>query len=185
VSSPEPAPLPSDLELRPLVPKHATAIVVLIAACDRTYLEWAPSGWSPPPEEAGIAKWEARLAEADRWARGAFESSGRLAAMAAARPAKTQDGVPIEARGRLGALFVDPTRWQEGIGVALLRRAEHAMRDLGCESATLETPESAPARAFYERHGWNPKGGREFKDDLGMWMVEYETSLAAPDTGLT
>ena len=87
MSSPEPALLPSDLKLRPLVPEDAAAIVALISACDRTYLEWAP--------------------------------------------------------------------------------------------------ESAPARAFYERYGWNANGVREFKDDLGMWMVEYETSLAAPDTGLT
>jgi GNAT superfamily N-acetyltransferase len=167
------------------MPAHAAAIGDLIGACDRTYLEWAPDGWSPPPQEAGVAKWEARLAEADRWARGAFESSGRLAAMVAARQARTQDGQPIEARGRLGALFVDPARWKEGIGVALLRHAERAMRDLGFESATLETPESAPARAFYDRCGWKANGVREFKDDLGMWMVEYETSLAARDTGLT
>jgi hypothetical protein len=59
------------------------------------------------------------------------------------------------------------------------------MRDLGCESATLETPEAAPARGFYERNGWRANGMREYKGDLGMWMVEYETSLAAPDTGLS
>ena len=185
MSSPEPAPLPPDLELRPLAPDDAAAIVALIGACDRTYLDWAPSGWSPPPEEPAVAKWEARLAEPGRWARGAFESSGGLAAMVAGRRAMTQDGEPIEARGRLGALFVHPTRWREGIGLALLRRAERAMRDLGCESATLETPEAAPARGFYERHGWHANGVRKFKDDLGMWMVEYESSLTAPDTGLT
>ena len=185
MSSPAPARLPSDLELRPLMPADAVAIVALIGACDRTYLEWAPSGWSPPPEEPGIAKWGTRLGEAKRWAEGAFERSGDLVAMASARAARGDDGTEIKRRGRLGALFVHPERWGEGIGLALLRRAEGAMRDLGCESATLETPEAAPARGFYERNGWRANGMREYKGDLGMWMVEYETSLAAPDTGLS
>lgn len=185
MSTPAPARLPSDLELRPLMAADAGAIVALIGACDRTYLEWAPSGWSPPPEEPGIAKWKARLGEAKRWAEGGFEQSGDLVAMASARAAREDGGTEIEGRGRLGALFVHPERWGEGIGLALLRRAEGAMRDLGCGSATLETPEAAPARGFYDRCGWKANGVREFKDDLGMWMVEYETSLAAPDTDLT
>ena len=182
MSPPEPT-LPGELELRPLSPADAAAIAALIGACDRTYLEWAPSGWSPPAEQPG--KWETRLGEAERWAEGAFDPSGRLIAMGSARRARADDGSDIEARGRLGALFVDPDRWGEGLGLLFLRRAERAMRDLGCESASLETPEDAPARAFYERHGWSAYGGREFKDDLGMWMVEYETSLAAPGGGLS
>ena len=182
MSSPEPA-LPGDLAPRPLVPADAAAIVSLIGACDRTYLEWAPGGWHPPAEQP--AKWETRLGEAERWAEGAFESSGRLVAMASARRARTENGTEIPARGRLGALFVDPDRWGEGIGLALLRRAERALRDLGCESASLETPEGAPARAFYERHGWSAYGGPQFKEDLGMWMLEYETDLAARGAGLS
>jgi GNAT superfamily N-acetyltransferase len=178
-------PLPRGLELRRLEPADVTTIVALIYDCDMSFLEWAPAGWSPPPAEAGIAKWEPRLVEADRWTRGAFDASGGLVAIASARRGRTDDGSTIEARGRLGALFVHPSRWREGIGAALLRRAVQGMRDLDCETASLETPEQGPARAFYERHGWEANGKREFKDDLGMWEVEYETRLTARDPALT
>lgn len=101
--------LPADLELRPLAPHDAAAVAGLVVACDRTYDAWAPPSWRPPPGHEERAKWEQRLAEPDRWARGAWDG-GALVGMVSMRQARDDGGEPIAGVGHLGALFVDPAR---------------------------------------------------------------------------
>jgi GNAT superfamily N-acetyltransferase len=178
VSAAEPAALPSDLELRELRVEDADAIASLIGACDQTYLQWAPSGWTTPPESEAREKWTRRLAEPERWTLGAVDAKGRLVAMVAARQATAGEGREVLlGRGLLEALFVDPPRWGQRIGIGLLERAESAMQGLGFDVAVLSTPEAAPARAFYEKAGWSSNGVREYLESFDMWMVEYEKQL--------
>jgi GNAT superfamily N-acetyltransferase len=169
--------LPSDLTLRDLGPADAAEVAGLIAACDQTYLDWAPDGWQPPPEKEERAKWEERLAEPDRWSKGAVDSEATLIAMVVMRQARDEEDQLISARGHLGALFVHPARQRQGIARRLMLDAEQKMRSRGFRQALLRTPEGAPARRFYEAVGWTGTGEREFRHDFGMWVVHYEKQL--------
>jgi GNAT superfamily N-acetyltransferase len=173
------AALPADLELRELRVSDAQAIAALIDACDQTYLEWAPPDWTPPPQAESVEKWQRRLGGTERWSCGAFDADGRLAAMASARPEVDEDvGEAVPGVAHLGALFVHPSRWREGIGANLLRRAEEGMRELGYRRAVLRTPEGAPARALYESAGWSLTGERDFHESIRMTMAIYAKDLA-------
>jgi GNAT superfamily N-acetyltransferase len=176
VSGAPPA-LPADLTLRPLEPADAASVAALIAACDQTYLEWAPEGWQPPSEDEERAKWAERLAEPDRWSNGAFDAEGALIAMVVTRQARDDKGGLVPDRGHVGALFVDPARQRQAIARRLMADAEKQMRSRGFTRAMLRTPEWAPARRFYEAIGWRESGGREFRDDFGMWVIVYEKQL--------
>ena len=81
--------LPPDLSVRPLEASDDAALVALARACDETYLEWAPAGWSIPDVPPG---WAERLIGPDRWSLAAFDGGGRgrgrLVATVAFRPAR-------------------------------------------------------------------------------------------------
>jgi GNAT superfamily N-acetyltransferase len=171
---------PADLRFRELRPADAGRVAALIAACDQTYLEWAPPGWQPPAEEDERAKWEGRLAEPDRWSKGAFDRSGELIAMVVTRQARDDADEPLAGRGHVGALFVHPGRWRQGIAGRLMAEAEEQMRRRGFRLALLRTPEQAPARRFYEAIGWKGTGQRGFREDFGMWVIDYEKDLGLP-----
>jgi GNAT superfamily N-acetyltransferase len=169
--------LPSDLSLRELGSEDAAASAELISACDQTYIEFAPPGWTPPSEESERERWREILAEPTRLRRGAFNESGALVALLTARQ-EVEDDVPVEGVGHVGALFVHPSRWREGIAAAMLAEGEMLMRERGLGRAKLRTPEWAPARRFYEAQGWSTTGEREFHEQWDMWTVTYEKSLA-------
>jgi GNAT superfamily N-acetyltransferase len=169
--------------MRGLNPGDAGAIAELIGACDETYLEFAPQGWQPPSADQETAKWIERLSEAGRWSCGAFDAQGALVGFAAMRQARTDEepSALVPGIGHLGALFVHPRRWREGIAAHLLDRAEAAMREQGFQIGRLRTPERAPARRFYERHGWSSTGESWYREDFGMTEVGYEKRLADRD----
>jgi len=80
----------------------------------------------------------------------------------------------------VSAVFVDPARWRQGIATVLLSQAEEAMRERGHHLARLWTPEDAPARRFYEAHGWRHDGRRTWHDRLQLAHVGYEKRLLTP-----
>jgi ribosomal protein S18 acetylase RimI-like enzyme len=58
-------------------------------------------------------------------------------------------------RGVVHNLFVVPERRSEGVGSALLRRAEEDLSAFGADVVSLEAmAANADARRFYERHGY-------------------------------
>ncbi|AUV82207.1 GNAT family N-acetyltransferase [Salinigranum rubrum] len=60
-------------------------------------------------------------------------------------------------RGIVHDLFVAPDRRGEGIGSALLVRAEEGLVEFGADAFALEAmATNADARRFYERHGYRP-----------------------------
>jgi GNAT superfamily N-acetyltransferase len=67
-----------------------------------------------------------------------FDQNGRVAGFAAL------------SGGELQAIYVDPPAQGAGVGSALLRAAEDALREA-----------NGLARAFYERHGWELVAGRQ------------------------
>ena len=59
----------------------------------------------------------------------------------------------------LVAIYVEPDRWSQGAGSALMRAAIARLEQLPYEEVFLWTfKENAPAIAFYERHGWKRDG---------------------------
>ena len=60
-------------------------------------------------------------------------------------------------RGLVENLYVVPNRRGEGIGSALLARAERRLRETGVDAISLEAmADNEAARRFYRRHGYEP-----------------------------
>jgi GNAT superfamily N-acetyltransferase len=77
-----------------------------------------------------------------------------------AAPSREPDLEPNVAE--LVALYVEPHRWGQGAGAALLRVAMERLSELPYEEVVLWTfKENASAISFYERHGWRADGDRK------------------------
>lgn len=80
--------------------------------------------------------------------------------------------------GEIRRLYVQPAFQRRGVGRALLAGAVERLRAAGARSVTLWVLESDPgARAFYERMGWRPDGGRRFD---GATDLRYRLAAASP-----
>ena len=122
-----------------------------MSRCHATYRAWAPAGWEPP--EADPKSYE-RLADAERWSRGAFDAEDRLVATAAWEQFKASDGSAAPGVAHVSAVFVDPARWRQGIATGLLSQAEQAMRERATASLASGLPrESRPVTSMKRRDG--------------------------------
>jgi GNAT superfamily N-acetyltransferase len=172
--------LPADLRARPLEAGDGPALAALVTACDRTYLDWAPAGWTAPEV---APDWAARFAEPERWSCCVVDGDGAFAGFVSVRPARASetpgraDGPVLAGVGHVGALFVHPSRWRRGIGAWLLRGAEREMRARGWTAAQLWTPEGAPAERFYAASGWRRDGRVAWHDWIGLTVVGYAKPL--------
>jgi GNAT superfamily N-acetyltransferase len=89
------------------------------------------------------------------------EIDGRFAGYCfVAAPSREQDlGRNV---AELVAIYVEPDRWGQGAGAALMRAALERLGDLPYDEVVLWTfKENAPAIAFYERQGWKRDGGEK------------------------
>ena len=74
--------------------------------------------------------------------------------------------------GELCALYIDPDRWGQGFGVALIADARSRMAAEGFRQAVLWVLNgNSRADRFYRRDGWSPDGRR--KRDV-IWGIEVE-----------
>ena len=77
-----------------------------------------------------------------------------------AAPSREPDLGPDVAE--LVAIYVEPERWGQGAGSALMGAAMDRLADLPYREIVLWTfKENAPAIAFYERHGWRADGSEK------------------------
>jgi GNAT superfamily N-acetyltransferase len=172
--------LPADLRARPFSAGDGPALTELVRACDRTYGDWAPAGWTVPEVGPDFA---ARFADPDRWSCCVVAGDGALVGFASFRPARASetpgrtDGPVLAGVAHVGAVFVHPSRWREGVAGALLRRAEREMRSRGYSAAQLWTPDGAPAERFYLAQGWRRDGRVAWHGWLGLSMVGYAKPL--------
>ncbi len=80
-------------------------------------------------------------------------------------------------------LLVDPRAQRRGIGTALLRAMEEQVEQEGGRWIVVETatiPAYAPARRFYERHGFRLLAVVEDFYDAGEGLALYLKGLAPP-----
>jgi GNAT superfamily N-acetyltransferase len=154
-------------------------MAALMVRGNSTYRGWAPRFWQPPGLERTQSQWNQRLRQTDRWTRVAADRDGALIALASWRPARQygDEGPPVTGVAYVSHLYVDPSRWGNGIASGLLGAAEQAMSDGGNERAILWTPTEAPARDFYERCGWRLDGRELWSAELRLPMVGYEKRL--------
>jgi GNAT superfamily N-acetyltransferase len=92
-------------------------------------------------------------------------------------PARDAD---VTGFGELCALYVDPDRWGQGIGRALLSAARDRMRAAGFRQAILWVlVGNARATRFYEADGWRPDGLRRTEKIWGIVAddVRYRRGL--------
>jgi ribosomal protein S18 acetylase RimI-like enzyme len=135
----------------------------------------------PPEALAALAidagRWRARLtAPPHGWATFVADGDGGVAGFVAVGPSRDDDAV-----GEVYAIYVDPDRWGDGVGRALLERGVEALTTRGFREATLWVLEDNPrARRFYEAAGWAADGARKHEPYLGVDVAEvrYRRSLA-------
>lgn len=84
-----------------------------------------------------------------------------------------------DARITLVALYVDPDRWRQGVGGALLASALERVARRGCREAVLWVlPENRAALAFYERFGFEVEAGVEkIEERSGRPVIRLRASL--------
>jgi GNAT superfamily N-acetyltransferase len=164
------------VQLRPPEPGDVETMLGIVAACDETWRDWTPDGWEPPA--AGSARWVTELGAPGRWTRLAVEPDGRVVGLVSWGPARAGVGwALVPGTAHVGALFVHPDRWRQGIAARLLDAALDAMRREGYVRARLNTPEGAPAERFYAARGWHRDGGVEWHDVVQLPSVGYAIEL--------
>jgi GNAT superfamily N-acetyltransferase len=168
-----------ELEVRDAERDDARALAKLMVRGNGTYREWAPRFWQPPGFDRTHSQWHLRLREGDRWTRVAIDTYRNLVALASWRPAREHgdEGISLPGVAYLSHLYVEPSRWGEGIADGLLELAEKAMREAEFARALLWTPAAAPARGFYEHCGWTLDGRERWSTELHLPMVGYEKQL--------
>ena len=105
------------------------------------------------------------------------EIDGRFAGYCyVAAPAREPDLGPAVAE--LVAMYVDPGRWREGAGRALMEAAIERLSGLPYDQAILWTfKENGRAIAFYERHGWSVDGAEKIHAQSGVPAIRMRRPL--------
>ena len=82
-------------------------------------------------------------------------------------------GDDAELEAELYAIYLHPSRWDRGIGRALLQRAEESMRSSGFREAVLWVLEgNERGERFYRAAGWEHDGGSKLDDFQGATVTE-------------
>jgi GNAT superfamily N-acetyltransferase len=161
--------------LRALRSGDAEGMRAVLEACECSWAEFAPAGWTPPP--AGGAHWLCELEHGPDWTRVA-ECEDAIVGFASWSEARDAAfGPPISGVANLNALFVHPSWWRRGIAARLLEEAEAAMRDAGYAWGRLFTPRGAPAERFYRARGWIADGRLAWHHVLGFTVIGYAREL--------
>jgi GNAT superfamily N-acetyltransferase len=147
----------------------------------RTYRSWAEAGWKPPSRVEMLLGMMQRFTKDGSFCVVAFTDDGEAAGHATARPELDEHEQPRPGMARLTHLFVRRRFWGSGAADLLHEHILAAMSTRGFESACLWTPVGqARARAFYERHGWQPTGALDPDNDLHLELLEYVREVTAP-----
>jgi len=77
--------------------------------------------------------------------------------------APARDGDLTPAAAELVAMYVDPSRWRQGVGSALMGAVIERLDELEYTEVVLWVfRENRAARRFYKRHGFKPDGSERF-----------------------
>jgi ribosomal protein S18 acetylase RimI-like enzyme len=120
-----------------------------------------------------------RLAQWEEWLRGGLEP-GRVVVV-------EQTGLGVRGfaswrrqherpqTAELGAMYLSPEAWGQGLGRLLLNTVVDRMRDRGCRDAVLWVhPDNQRARRFYEAAGWKHEDELKHFD---LWGLSVPSTL--------
>ncbi len=87
-----------------------------------------------------------------------------------------------EKTAEIGALYVDPGHWREGVGAAMLSAALAELAGRGWRDVVLWVlPENRPALAFYDRFGFAiEEGAEKLEERSGRPVIRLRTELDQP-----
>ncbi|HUZ94049.1 MAG TPA: GNAT family N-acetyltransferase [Edaphobacter sp.] len=108
------------------------------------------------------------------------EEDGHIHGFATTSPSRDTDAAD---HGELCALYVDPTQWGRGIGVALVTAARTHLAHAGFRDAVLWVLDgNLRAERFYQRDGWASDGVHRTDTVWGVTVgeVRYLRPLSAP-----
>jgi GNAT superfamily N-acetyltransferase len=98
------------------------------------------------------------------------EDSGEVVGFASVGAARD---VEMEREAELYAIYLHPSRWDRGIGRALLQRAEESMRSAGFREAVLWVlAGNERGERFYRAAGWEHDGGSKLDQFQGAAVTE-------------
>jgi ribosomal protein S18 acetylase RimI-like enzyme len=81
-------------------------------------------------------------------------------------PSRDRDTVGM---GEIYALYVDPGRYEAGVGRLLMAHARWRLKEQGFEAAVLWVLQgNERAASFYEREGWKPDGATREEEPYGI-----------------
>lgn len=166
------------MEVRPATPDDATAIRrVAKAAWHAAYgdvlgsetVEERTDEWYDPAHVRGYF-------DRETFAPFVAVDDGRLVGYALSSEDESDDGDGVV--WRLGALYVHPDRWREGIGSALLDRVEGTATANRADALRLVVlADNDLGRSFYEARGYEQRGERDATLDEDVTGYVYEKRL--------
>jgi GNAT superfamily N-acetyltransferase len=167
------------VRLRTATRADIPALTQLVRRCDESQRAWAGPDVPMPAEEGEELEWEVRFARSGAWIQVAEDDDGALAGVVAYAQATVtrEDRTPVPGLAHVSAVFVDPTRWRQGIARRLLAAADDAMRADGYARAQLWTLDGSPAEKLYAAVGWVRDGRRDTFPPMGLDTVAYVKSL--------
>jgi len=128
-----------------------------------------------------VGRWERSLAEADVASTGVLvaDVAGTVLGFVGYSPSRDGDADPSRV-GEIGAIYLLPSAWGEGIGRQLMDAALQRLAEAGFDWVTLWVLDSnVRARRFYEASGWSPDGALKRDESRGfpITQVRYRRSL--------
>lgn len=98
------------------------------------------------------------------------EDSGEVVGFASVGASRDEEA---QLEAELYAIYLHPSRWDRGIGRALLQRAEESMRSSGFREAVLWVLEgNERGERFYRAAGWEHDGGSKLDEFQGATVTE-------------
>jgi ribosomal protein S18 acetylase RimI-like enzyme len=125
------------------------------------------------------ARWEQSISDGSSHVVVAVDRIGTIAGFVAV--GNSRDGALEEGVGELYAIYLDPARWDRGVGRALLGAGTSALAARFDQATLWVLDANARARAFYERHGWRADGAvrRAPLGEIEVAEVRYRRQLEA------
>lgn len=162
-------------------PSDAPLISEVLAEAFDDYRAWAPSEWSPPPQDdKSVAQLADALARPDVWCLLAFASGEVLGHVALALATIVDPGPPPAGTINLWQLFVRPPWQGRGVATQLMSAAlEEGQRRAFTHIRLWTADGAARARSFYEREGWTATGDVRDDSPLGLPVLKYARRLDA------
>jgi GNAT superfamily N-acetyltransferase len=164
--------------IRAARPADADALAALeVRAWEAAYGAYVSPEAMRGPISERPARWRDRLGGAQDGVTLVLEGDAAVEGFASAGPTRVEDGA-AEGAGELYALYVEPALVGTGRGRALLEAAEELLVREHAEATLWVLEPNAPARAFYERHGWR-EDDRPYDRDRWGWApsIRYRKRL--------